>query len=151
MQKYENDKYVLNYSHEIISFNELEPYSIEFKFNFSKINEKIPNHSLLEYNTQTLTNVIHLDYSLLTDFFNYAHTYALIIHPAALVLRIQQKTLSPGLLLAIYALTYLFIPNQNKELANFYFEKAYQYLFAHLHTTDIQNVHISFLLSNFGK
>jgi len=85
----------------------------------------------------------------LTDFFNYAHTYSPIVNPAALVLRIQKRQLSPGLLLAIYALTYLFHPDQNKKLAYFYAEKSRQYLLAHIYGSDIQNIHTAYLLSNF--
>jgi len=147
LEKNENEN---DSSHSVLSFDELDSLDIKTDFHFNDTdNIKIADQDLIEITSDLNLNVIHLDLKLLTDFFNYAHTYAPIINPTALVLRIRQRILSPGLLLAIYALTFLFRPNQNKRLAKFYAEKSLQYLFAHIYTSDIQNVHTAYLLSNF--
>ena len=139
-------------SHEVVSFDEMKSLDISTDFNFTDTNEvKISDQKLIEYTSELCPNIVHLDFQLLTDFFNYAHTYSPIINPTALVLRIRRKKLSPGLLLAIYALTYLFHPKQNVKLAKFYAEKSSQYLLAHIYASDIQNIHTAYLLSNFGK
>lgn len=150
-KKKEDDNSFEN-SHKVISFNEMESLEISTDFHFTDSDEvKISEQKLIEYRSELCSNIIHLDFKLLTDFFNYAHTYSPIVNPAALVLRIQKRQLSPGLLLAIYALTYLFHPDQNKKLAYFYAEKSRQYLLAHIYGSDIQNIHTAYLLSNFGK
>jgi len=137
-------------SHEVVSFDEMKSLDISTDFNFTDTNEvKISDQKLIEYTSELCPNIVHLDFQLLTDFFNYAHTYSPIINPTALVLRIRKKKLSPGLLLAIYALTYLFHPKQNVKLAKFYAEKSSQYLLAHINASDIQNIHTAYLLSNF--
>ncbi|ORX76864.1 hypothetical protein BCR32DRAFT_271023, partial [Anaeromyces robustus] len=135
----------------IIPLDGLKDLNIPTDFKFSNTDtddEKLFYQSLLEFTTDDFPNIIHLNYKLLTDFFNYAHAYAPIIHPSALVLRIKNRTLSPCLLLVIYAMTYLFIPNQNKRLSRFYADKSQQYLLAHIHTLDIQNIHTAYLLAN---
>jgi len=150
VDKKKNDNEDFQKSHKVITFDEMDSLEISTDFHFTDSDElKISEQKLIEYKSELYSNVVHLDFQLLTDFFNYAHTYSPIINPAALVLRIQKRKLSPGLLLAIYALTFLFHPNQNKKLAKFYAEKSRQYLLAHIYASDIQNIHTAYLLSNF--
>ncbi|ORX56067.1 hypothetical protein BCR36DRAFT_581213 [Piromyces finnis] len=150
LNSYNNDVKEYHNTHEILSFDEFNeisiPSSIKFK-NTQKI--KLSDQSLIECTSELLPNVVHLNFNILTDYFKYAHSYSPIIQPTVLIYRIKNRTLSPGLLLAIYALTFLFSPNQNKLLADFYFDKAEQYLTCNISSSDIQNVHTAYLLSNY--
>ncbi|ORX40350.1 hypothetical protein BCR36DRAFT_375507 [Piromyces finnis] len=152
LNSYNNDVKEYHNTHEILSFDEFNeisiPSSIKFK-NTQRI--KLSDQSLIECTSELLPNIVHLNFNILTDYFKYAHSYSPIIQPTVLIYCIKNRTLSPGLLLTIYALTFLFSPNQNKLLADFYFDKAEQYLTCNISSSDIQNVHTTYLLSNYYK
>jgi len=152
LDSYDNVSQIIDTSHKILSFDEFSEISISSNVRFTNTNKvKLSDQSLIESTSDALSYIIHLDFNILTDFFKYAHSYTPIVQPTALVYRIKNRTLSPGLLLAIYAMTYLFHPNQNRLLADFYFDKAEQYLNNNINSSDIQNVHTAYLLSNYCK
>jgi len=94
------------------------------------------------------TDKLHINFNLIVDFFKYSYNIALIIHPIIILFRIQQKSLSPGLLFAIYAGAYLFRPNQNKLKSKYYYIMAVRSLFRNIQKYDIQNLQTAFILSN---
>lgn len=97
------------------------------------------------------TDKLHINFNLIVDFFKYSYNIALIIHPIVIVFRIQQKSLSPGLLFAIYAGAYLFRPNQNKLKSKYYYIMAFRSLLRYIKKYDIQNLQTAFILSNIRK
>ena len=97
------------------------------------------------------TDKLHINFNLIADFFKYSYNIALIIHPIVILFRIQQKSLSPGLLFAIYSGAYLFRPNQNKLKSKYYYIMAGRSLLRNIQKYDIQNLQTAYILSNICK
>jgi len=109
------------------------------------------NDNMIEYVPGSKTDLLHINFNLITDFFKYGYNIALIVHPSVILLRIQQKSLSPGLLFAIYSGAYLFRPNQDNLKSKFYYIMSFRCLLKDIQKYDIQNLQTAFILSNIRK
>ncbi|ORX87583.1 hypothetical protein BCR32DRAFT_289235 [Anaeromyces robustus] len=149
LKKEEINHEYLNNLHEIFS---LRNFDNEKEWNPLKtVNtedyKKIKN-VMIEYTPGSKKDLLHINFNLITDFFKYAYNITPIIYPSVILLRIQQKSLSPGLLFAIYSGAYLFRPNQNKIKSRFYYVMSVRSLLGNIQKYDIQNLQTAFILSN---
>ncbi|KAL6621874.1 hypothetical protein U3516DRAFT_626361 [Neocallimastix sp. 'constans'] len=139
----------LNNLHDIFS-----PNNIYFRNSFNQLRTvvfqdyKSLDNIMIEYIPGSKTDSLHINFNLIVDFFKYGYNIALIIYPSVILLRIRQKSLSPGLLFAIYAGAYLFRPNQDKIKSRFYYFMAFKSLLRNIRKNDIQNLQTAFILSN---
>eukprot|EP00833_Pecoramyces_ruminatium_P011596 jgi/Orpsp1_1/1185628/evm.model.c7180000094673.2 len=117
---------------------------------FNKLNEnKIIGESIL-YNNHIMLKykMIRIDFKLIDEYFYYAHLYFPILDKDVLLERIQNKTIFPGLLLAVYGSAFMFKANPSLEMSRKYIELAYNYSFDYFTEPNIQLTQTMALISN---
>lgn len=120
---------------------------------FNKLNENKEFGEAIIYNNQVVLKykMFGINYKLINEYFNYAHPYFPILNKEIIFERIQNKTIFPGLLLAIYASTYMYKSNPSLEMSRKYVKLAYDYTFNYINEPNIQITQAIALISNCGN
>jgi len=108
---------------------------------------KIGN-ALLVNKTQYLNyHVIEIDNTLIDYYFRFVYINLPVISKETVMEHIQNKTILPELLLAIYSVTYMFKPNPDIEKSRKYNKMALYFLTNHEHKLDVQIVQAYAIIS----
>ncbi|ORX76862.1 hypothetical protein BCR32DRAFT_271021 [Anaeromyces robustus] len=100
------------------------------------------NNFILRY------TMLRIDYKLIDDYFKYAFLYFPILIKDIILERIKKKAIFPGLLLAIYASTYMFVSKPSMEKSRKYLNLAYNYTISFIDKPNIQVVQALALIGN---
>jgi len=118
------------------------------------IYKKIENYenvgNAIIYNKSQILNYIYveIDYSLIDLFFHYSHYYMPSLSKEIVMEYIQNKTILPGLLLAMYASAYMFKPNPDLEKSKRYCRIAYDIIIENYYSPNIQIIQAFTIISN---
>lgn len=120
---------------------------------FNKLNENKKIGESILYNNHIMLKykMIRIDFKLIDEYFYYAHLYFPILDKDVLLERIQNKTIFPGLLLAVYGSAFMFKANPSLEMSRKYIELAYNYSFDYFTEPNIQLTQTMALISNCGN
>jgi len=93
-------------------------------------------------------NYVEIDYSLIRLYFRYAQISLIILSEEIVKERIQNKTIFPGLLLAIYASAYMFKPKPDFKKSKKLARLAHKYIINYCYYPKIQVVQACMIISN---
>ncbi|OUM64313.1 hypothetical protein PIROE2DRAFT_60735 [Piromyces sp. E2] len=142
------NKKFLNGVHNIFSVDDFKISNNPLFYNIFLSELEKNEDSVIEYKDDHITEIVPVDYNLISDFFNYAFVISLIINPGILLMKIKHKIIVPALIFSIYACAYLYRPNSDKEKFIYYVEKTKYCLSKSIHIENIQYLQAAFILSN---
>jgi len=117
---------------------------------------KIPEENEISIGKSIIYNKYHIynydyikiDYSLVKLYFQYAHFYMNILIEEVVLERIQNKTISPGLLSAMYAAAYMYKPNPDFQKSKKYAKLSYYSILKYCLVPNIQVIQAYIIISN---
>jgi len=105
----------------------------------------------IEFGNDYRSEIVPIDFNLISDFYKYSFSNSLVINPGILVMKIKQKIVEPSLLFAIYACACLYRPNYDKKKFNYFLDRATYCLSKSINNDNIQNLQASYIVSLLGN